>query len=305
MYKELRNKLKDMTEIELIEKFRNTDDENLKSLIFKIFLFEKRSKGKTWNDNIQIHIQNNLFRLTTSFYDTNHLDEQDLYQEILKSFHLMIKKWYDTNSTTSFNTYAWYTINAAVNRVFQKSRTKKRNIEDFDSKPIKLNHVCSENSKYVDIISTSQFGILKVDKNIVDSTEHIFFCKDLLEYLLNGFNEEEVIENTDIVEEMTEIIENRKMKQEQIVEMADKYDVDISEVVRLKRKITNNLEKRMFKDIVQLMKLNVRDDGIIASRYNCSRGQITKMKQKLTEACKRKLKADDLTIQDCFREEYL
>jgi len=292
--------LKGLSEVELVKIYREKRSEKINSLILRIFLFEKKSGEKNWDDNIRQHIRNNKFRL--SYHNTS-FDEDDLYQEVLRAFHKMLSDWFNVESKYGFSTYAWFVINDAVNRVFQSSRTLKRKVEHYSTQHISLNHIYADNKKYSDLISTNG-GIYKTEKSS-SSDERIFFCKDLINYLYSNFEEDKINEPEDLINELTDLIKNKITNKDILDNIVIKYDRKLEDILGLKTRISSNIEKQMFKDIIKFMGLNVRDDGIIADRYKCSRGQITKMKQKLSEICIKKLKEDDLTVQDCFKEEHL
>ena len=99
------SELKKMKEIDLVKMYRKEKSHRIKSKIFNVILFENKTGGKSWHQNIIGHIKRNKFRL--NYYDTG-LDENDLYQEITCAFHQMIEKWFDVHSRFGFSTYAWF-----------------------------------------------------------------------------------------------------------------------------------------------------------------------------------------------------
>jgi len=294
--------LNNLSEDQLVKEYRKTPSRKLKSKIFELILFRKRRNGKSWHDNIQIHVRENAFRI--DFYNTS-FEKDDLYQEVLKAFQKMIERWYDPDSKTSFSTYMWYVINTAVNRVFQTSRTKKRNIDgNMSQKMIDINGEYSKNRKVAEVLSDKGNGsfLFNYEKGLMSkicTPEELFLRKDLFNYLERIFDEEKIIES-ELSNRISELIykQKRKVADEVFENIATEFKVSVKEVYNLKEKIERNFEKKIFKDILRFITLEIKNDGILAEKYGCSRGQITKMKQKLSKICKRQFKIDNISMQD-------
>ena len=290
------NVLKELSEAELIELYRKNDNRFLHSKIFKTLLYEKQSGGKSWHQNILTHVGRSSYRI--NLYESDDLENSDLYQEIMKKFLEIVTFRFDIKSKFGFATYAWHVINSAVDRKFQSMRTKKRNIRSGGHK-IEINHQFSENKKIADVISDRDYGLYRtLEKS--HGFERIFFYKSLLNNIYNMLEPEKIVENESLINELTKMIRGKSTRYELLQNLAIKYDRTIEQIYNLKQKLTSNIEKQMYLDIIKFIEHDVKDDSIIASKYKCSRGQITKMKEKLAEMCRRHLKSMNMTVNDCF-----
>lgn len=286
------NKFSDLSEIDLIKLYRRTNSQRKRSMIFNVILFEKTCGNKTWDENIKNYVYNSRGRL--SYHDSYH-DVEDLYQEVLQSLHVTLEKYFNVNSQYGFATYAWQVIRTAVDRVFQTSRTKKRKIKIHQS--IEINNLYDENKKFVDVISNANMGIYRtVQKEI--SIDELFFQKDLLDYLKRTLQPEPIDGNEFLIKELKKLVTNKCTNVRILKNLAIKYDVSLEKIQEMKEQLKENIEKQMFLDILRFIEHEVRDDGVLAKRYKCSRSQITKNKQKLAGVLKREVNKVGLGLAD-------
>ena len=284
--------LTNLSEIELIELFRReTTSNRMKSKIFDTILFSKKTHDKTWHQNITSHVNRNKYKL--GYCDAS-INADDIYQEIMKAFYKMVTKWFNVETNFSFSTYAWYVINTAVDRYFQTLNTKKRK-HDFYF--VNFDEAHDEGKMNYEVVCNQGFGVYQTAEK-VEGFEQVFVYKDIVEHIKNSFKIEEINEAKSLVDEIKELIRNKCTNNEVMNSISIKYDKSIEDILSLKTKINENMENELYLDIIKMIEHDVKDDGIVAQKHNCSRSQITKNKQKLAEIVKKELKK--LEIENCF-----
>lgn len=291
----LDQKLLNLSEVELIKLYREETNQRKRDKIFNVIFFGKNNGGKNWHQYIRGHAIQNKYR--SDYYDSG-FDVDDLYQEIVQAFMKVLDKWFDLKSKFGFSTYVWYAINSAVDRVFQSSKTCKRYISKGSQLEINQ-QIWNENIKVSDVVAREPFGNFRaIEKE--SGIEQIFFCKDLLNYLKEAFIQEEVEVSENLKNELLTFIRDKTVSPKILENLVTKYDMSEDEMMILKYKLSKNLEKQMFVDIIKFIEKDVKDDEALATKYNCSRSQITKYRQKLIEVFKKKMKTADLSLSEFF-----
>jgi hypothetical protein len=291
----MNNALSLLSEIELVKMYRKSSDFKEKSKIFESILFVPRNNKKSWHQYIQNHAQENAYKVG---YCTV-LDVNDLYQEICYAFLKMISSWFDLKSS-SFSTYAWYCINSYTDRVFQSSNTHKRKVHP--RMIVEINSVCNENENrtFSEVISDQDIGSFRtIEKS--KSFEDDIFNKNLYEFLLDFFKPLKIDASEALTNELTALIKNKYDTKQVLNNIMIKYELTLKQLENLKEQINKNIRKEIFREIIILMKKDVKSDNILAKKFNCSIGQISKMKKELPEIIRKKMKEIDLSICDvCF-----
>lgn len=283
--------LVNLSDTELIKLYRSEVEKVNKDKIFNFLLYRERQDGKSWHKNIKTHISKEIKK----FYFCNFIDEDDLYQIVLKKFHDTIVKNFDVNSNFCFSTYVWWAIQSSINRVIQEFLTKKRKNEMNKAENVDIDEF--------DSISQSQnFGFIKtLEKKI--GYDEVLFYRELIRKIKNDLSveDDDNINDKILRTELIYLIKHNEDNFYYLNEISKRYKLSMEEIRGKIGVLRANLERRLFIDLIHLYEHGVRDDEILTYKYKCTKNFVSKARKHMNEKMKEKIQTElNLTTADIF-----
>ena len=283
-----------LSDLEIIKLYRKETEAN-RDKIIRYLLYIKRVKGKTWDQKIWTCVNFNKSKLSI---DAS-CDEDDLYQEAIKAFHNTLDRLFKVENGYSLSTYLWPAINCAINRVFQRiTKTKKRKALK-DEMEIEINLQYDNNKHWADIISTQNVGNYR-SRFKEDDFETILFYKDIIEHLKKNLVHEKIDANKELIEEIVECIRNKRTNDSVFRELTQKFNVKFDYIINVKNAIARNIEKSMYRDFMNSFEYNLKNKEALATKYNCSKVQLTKQIEMMGKKFRMFLKKMNLPCNEIF-----
>jgi len=267
----------DRDENELIIKYRAAVDKRQRDKIFRVILFQRGVKGKTWDTIIKNYVSFNK----PKYAHILDRDENDFYQDIVIALNKQIETWFDPKKGICFSTYAWYVINCSFNRVLQLLGTQKRKVQYLKNN-IDLDN---DESAWDESISTESTHLPQV------SFESEIEQRDLCKVIQKMFALQKVKAPEDLKQDILSVIRNKSTMQNSLYSIAKKYNKDIEEIFKLEMILRENLKNAMYNDIILSMQHDVNSDEVIAKKFKRSKGHVIKMKRQLSSIVKTKMKS--------------
>jgi hypothetical protein len=288
-------KYSSLSEIELIKLFRNEQNQRIRSKIFNVFLHKKFNDKKSWHERINYIVNKNKLRLN---YHNCYFDAEDLYQDIICALMKMLSNWFDVESDKGCSSYILRTIETYCNRVFQSMKTFKRKLNV--SYTIEVNDEVNDSKKVHEMISDQNDSSLYKTFEKKTSFDKILAYHDLFNFLKDMFKQEPVNVSSKLYNKIIIFI-NEKRKDNELVKIASEFNKKVEQIKNLKDIIEKNIEKQMFLDILIIMKKDLKSE-VLMKRYNCTKDDLTKVRQKFSSIAERKLKEVGISLNDFLGE---
>lgn len=283
-----------LSEIELVKFFRSEKNSNVRNQILKSLLFRKGPNGTSWHQKICSHIRN--YCTSRIFKYNNRVNENDLYEEVMKKTVDVLDRHFDLNTQYGFATYYWHVIRTSIERVFQDLDKAY----EHEKRSVSLSDPYDETKAFCDVISTENVGCHYQTAKKTSNFEKIFFYRQIIDFIRNALQPIEFEASTLLKHELTNLKFGKKTNIVVLKALAEQHNLPISEIIRIKDIIQGNLEKELFSDILKFLETGTRDDSALAKKYNHSRAHITKMKKKFGKFVKNELTKINVSIGDIF-----
>jgi len=290
--------LSTLSDSDLIRLYRQETSEVKKTTIFNTLLYGRKANGKSWHKNILTHCSNEVKK----FRFCNWIDRDDLYQVVLKKFHETVVRNFDVDSKFCFSTYVWWAINSSINRLIQEFKTKKRIKDMQPGENINLDATFENNKSFGEIISSdSQFGAIKTLNKTADFDDTLFY-RNLINFIKEDIKEQDDTIDIDkmLKTELIYLIKHNECNNRYLTEICERYNVELNEVYNMITVLTEDLEKRVFRDFINLVQHGINDDEVLLIKHKCKKDFINKSRQKMNERIREKIKELNLSVEEVF-----
>jgi uncharacterized protein (DUF2164 family) len=289
--------LSTLSDTELIKLYRREQSKLEKDKVFKFLLFRQRADGKNWHKNILTHVNKEIKK----FAFCSFIDKDDLYQVVVKKFHETVVASFDVNSNFCFSTYVWWAIQTSINRIIQEFKTKKRINEMRQENCVNIDEAYEKNKKFEDVISQCGFGNLRTLAKIT-SYDDILFYRELICRIKEDLTKEEEIKIDEMLKrELVYLIKNNEDNTYFLDEISKRYRVPIDEIKRMIDVLQNNLEKRLFSDLINLYEHGIKDDEVLTFKYKCPKTFVSKTRKAMSKKMKDKLEQElNFSVEEIF-----
>jgi uncharacterized protein (DUF2164 family) len=290
--------LSTLSDSELIKFFRKEQSKSEKDKVFNFLLFRQRADGKSWHKNILTHVNKEVRK----FAFCSFIDKDDLYQVVVKKFYETVVNNFDVDSSFCFSTYVWWAIQSSINRIIQEFKTKKRISEMRHENCVNIDEVYEKNKKFEDVISQDgSFGSLKT-LHKATSYDDVLFYRELIgrikEYLTK---EEDIYIDAMLKRELIYLIKNNEDNNYYLNEISERYNVPIDELRKMLDVLQDNLEKRLFSDLINLYEHGIKDDEVLTFKYKCPKIFINKTRKMMSKKIKEKITGElNFSIEEIF-----